>query len=134
MKRMYAITDKQADALRRAVRKRGDADAALEAVAAVRADPPWKQPKLRTFAEAGARTGAMRTPAQIEARRRNMAKAREAGHAARRKFADVGARPTAPGWYIRTAEGEHFGPFEYRSYAERRARRFDGSKLVRVEG
>ena len=130
---MYAITDQQADALRRAVRRRGDADAALEAVAAVRADPPWKQPKLRTFAEAGARTGAMRTPAQIEARRRNMAKAREAGNAARRKYADAGAKPTAPGWYVRTAEGAHFGPFEYRSYAERRARRFAGAELVRVD-
>ena len=75
----------------------------------------------------------MRTPAQIEARRRNMAKAREAGQAARRKFTDAGAKPTAPGWYIRTAAGENFGPFEYRSYAERRARRFEGSKLVRVE-
>jgi len=130
---MYAITDQQADALRRAVRRRGDADAALEAVAAVRADPPWKQPKLRTFAEAGARTGAMRTPAQIEARRRNMAKAREAGNAARRKYADAGPKPTAPGWYIRTVEGAHFGPFEYRSYAERRARRFAGAELVRVD-
>ena len=130
---MYAITDQQADALRRAVRRRGDADAALEAVAAVRADPPWRQPKLRTFAEAGARTGAMRTPAQIEARRRNMAKAREAGNAARRKYADAGAKPTAPGWYVRTAEGAHFGPFAYRSYAERRARRFAGAELVRVD-
>ena len=130
---MYAITDQQADALRRAVRRRGDADAALEAVAAVRADSPWRQPRLRTFAEAGARTGAMRTPAQIEARRRNMAKAREAGNAARRKFTDAGPKPAAPGWYIRTAEGEHFGPFEYRSYAERRARRFAGAELVRVD-
>ena len=133
MRDMYAITDKQADALRRAVRKRGDAEAALEAVAAVRADPPWRQPRLRTFAEAGARTGAMRTPAQIEARRKNMAKAREAGNAARRKYADAGAKPTAPGWYVRTVEGAHFGPFEYRSYAERRARRFAGAELVRVD-
>lgn len=133
MRDMYAITDKQADALRRAVRKRGDAEAALDAVAALRADPPWKQPKLRTFAEAGARTGAMRTPAQIEARRRNMAKARAAAHDATRRYRDMGAKPTTPGWYVRTAEGAHFGPFVYRSYAERRARRFEGSELVKID-
>ena len=134
MKRMQTITDEQARALRRAVRRKGDAEAALDAVEAVRVDPPWKRPPAgMTAAEMARKANANLSAAQIEARRRNMAKAREAGHAARRKFADAGERPKVRGWYVRAADGSHLGPFAFQSYAERRAKVREGAAVVFVE-
>ena len=131
---MLTITDAQARALRRAVKREGDATAALDAVDAVRANPPWKRPHAGpTAREMAAKAGALRTPAQQEARRRNMAVARQLGNAARRKFKDAGPKPSARGWYVRTTEGANLGPFAYRSYAEKRAKTREGAEVVFVD-
>lgn len=129
---MQTITDKQADALRRAVEKRGDAEAALAAVETVREDPPWNRPRPLTFAEAAQRSNANLTKAQREARRANAAKASLAARPSRLKHAPTRRRPRRPGWYVLDA-GLYLGPFAYRSFAEKRLKTRPTAELVRVE-
>jgi len=129
---MQTITDQQAAALKRAVERRGDAKAALEAVETVRADPPWDRPKPLTLAEAAARSNARLTPAQREARRANAAKASKASRPSRLKNAPSKRKPRRPGWYV-LDDGLYLGPFAYRSFAEKRLKTRPAAELVRVE-
>ena len=129
---MQTITDRQADALRRAVEKRGDAEAALAAVETVREDPPWNRPRPLTFAEAAQRSNANLTKAQREARRANAAKASLAARPSRLKHAPSRRRPREPGWYVLSG-GFYLGPFLYRSFAVKRLKARPGAELVRVE-